>query len=70
MLSLQSQAKCPVSFTRTRETEQAGVYQVITEYSEEDVGRLAFDLACALCRAAADDDTPFDLADALNRCAN
>ncbi|MYN11695.1 cyanophycin synthetase [Pusillimonas sp. TS35] len=66
MLSLQSQAKCPVSFTRTRETEQAGVYQVITEYSEEDVGRLAFDLACALCRAAAD-DTPFDLADALNR---
>ena len=38
----------------------------MVEYSEEQVGRLAFELAQALCHAAVD-DTPFDLADALAR---
>ncbi|MFP3700790.1 cyanophycin synthetase, partial [Burkholderia sp. SIMBA_013] len=36
------------------------------EYSEEEVGRLAMDLAQQLVQAALD-DTPFDLADALKR---
>ncbi len=65
-LSLQSQAGCAVSFYRTSATIELGVFQVIVEYSEEDVGRMAFDLAQDLCRAAMD-DTPFDLADALAR---
>lgn len=65
-LSLQSQAGCAVSFSRSSLTVEEGVYQVIVEYSEEDVGRLAFDLAQDLCRAAID-DTPFDLAGALAR---
>src|SRR5690606_11960249 len=39
-------------------------YQVIVEYTEEQVGRLAFEHARKLCQAALD-DTPFDLAGAL-----
>jgi cyanophycin synthetase len=65
-LGLQAQAGCPVTFSRTALTLEAGTYQVIAEYSEEAVGRLAFELAETLCRAAVD-DTPFDLADALYR---
>ena len=59
-LGLQAQAGCPVTFSRTTQTVEAGVYQVVVEYTEEDVGRLAFERAEQLCRAAID-DTPFDL---------
>ena len=59
-LGLQAQAGCPVTFSRTTQTVDAGVYQVVVEYSEEDVGRLAFDYAEKLCLAALN-DTPFDL---------
>ncbi|MDD2663864.1 MAG: cyanophycin synthetase [Dechloromonas sp.] len=59
-LGLQAQAGCPVTFSRTAQTVDAGVYQVVVEYTEEDVGRLAFERAEQLCRAALD-DTPFDL---------
>jgi cyanophycin synthetase len=65
-LGLQSQAGCPVTFSRTTETVEKGIYQVVVEYSEEEVGRLAFDLAQDLCRAAVD-DLPFELDDALRR---
>jgi cyanophycin synthetase len=65
-LALQSQAGCPVTFSRTVPTVEAGVYQVIVEYSEEVVGKLAFELAQALCNAAVTDQS-FDLADALKR---
>jgi cyanophycin synthetase len=65
-LDLQAQAGCPVSFSRTTRTPDAGVYQVVVEYSEEAVGRLAMELAEQLCRAAMD-DTPFDLEQALSR---
>ena len=65
-LALQSQAGCPVTFSRTVPTIETGVYQVIVEYSEESVGRLAFELAQQLCLAAVE-DKPFDLADALKR---
>ncbi|MEI7455149.1 MAG: cyanophycin synthetase [Nitrosomonadales bacterium] len=63
-LGLQAQAGCPVTFCRTSATMEAGVYQVVFEYSEEAVGRLAFKLARDLC-ASALDDTPFDLPAAL-----
>ncbi len=63
-LGLQAQAGCPVSFSRTTATVEDGVFQVVVEYTEEAVGRLAFELACELCRVAAA-DLPFDLADAL-----
>jgi cyanophycin synthetase len=51
-LGLQSQAGCPVTFSRTTPTEVAGTYQVAVEYTEESVGRLALDLAEKLCQAA------------------
>ena len=65
-LGLQAQAGCPVTFSRTAQTVEPGIYQVVVEYSEEEVGRLALELAQALCQAAFN-DTPFDLADALHR---
>ena len=59
-LGLQAQAGCPVTFSRTAQTVDTGVYQVVVEYTEEDVGRLAFERAEQLCLAALN-DTPFDL---------
>lgn len=63
-LSLQAVAGCPVAFCRTAETQDPGVFQVVIEYAEEAVGRLAFDLAGVLCQAALRDE-PFDLTDAV-----
>ncbi len=65
-LGLQMQAGCPVTFCHTAMTLEAGVYQAVVEYTEEAVGRLAFELAESLCRAAVG-DAPFDLAEALAR---
>ena len=65
-LDLQAQAGCPVTFSRTTATLESGIYQVVVEYSEEDVGRLALTLAENLI-AAARNDAPFDLQDALTQ---
>jgi cyanophycin synthetase len=65
-LELQAQAGCPVTFSCTTPTFDTHVYQVVVEYSEEEVGRLALELAQALCQSAVD-DTPFDLAAALHQ---
>ncbi|GAA0755485.1 cyanophycin synthetase [Ideonella azotifigens] len=51
-LALQSQAGCPVTFSRTTATLEPGVYQVVVEYSEEDVGRKALIAAEGLIQAA------------------
>ena len=59
-LGLQAQAGCPVTFSRTAQTVDTGVYQVVVEYTEEDVGRLAFERAEQLCLAALN-NSPFDL---------
>jgi cyanophycin synthetase len=58
-LTLQEAAGCSVTFSRVAATVDAGVYQVIVEYSEEDVGRMAMKLAQALLEAAANEQ-PFD----------
>ena len=63
-LDLQAQAGCPVTFSCTTPTVEARVYQVVVEYSEEAVGRLAMELAQALCESAVN-NTPFDLHQAL-----
>jgi cyanophycin synthetase len=65
-LDLQALAGCPVTFSRTTATIEAGVYQVVVEYTEEAVGKLALELAEQLCTAARN-DTPFDLAAALTQ---
>ena len=64
-LGLQSQAGCPVTFSRTVQTIEVGVYQVVVEYTEEVVGRMAFDFAFALIQSTLS-DVPFDLAAALS----
>jgi cyanophycin synthetase len=65
-LGLQAQSGCPVTFSCTTPTVDAKVYQVVVEYSEEAVGRLALELAHALCESALH-GTEFDLQDALTR---
>ncbi len=64
-LALQAQAGCPVTFSRTTPTLEDGIFQVVVEYSEEDVGRLAFDFAEKLVNAALQ-NASFDLAAALH----
>lgn len=64
-LALQAQAGCPVTFSRTTPTLEAGIYQVVVEYSEEDVGRLALKLSEQLCSAALQAQS-FDLPAALH----
>ena len=65
-LALQAEAGCPVTFSRTSATVDPDVYQVVVEYSEEEVGRLAFELAEALVQAAVQQQ-PFDVEAAIAR---
>ena len=65
-LALQAQAGCPVTFSRTAATVEPGIYQVVVEYSEEEVGRQAFELAQALVKAAVHDRT-FDVDAAIKQ---
>jgi cyanophycin synthetase len=65
-LGLQAAAGCPVAFGRTTATHELGVYQIVFQYTEEPVGRLAMDLAEALCLAALNDE-PFDIKLALSQ---
>jgi cyanophycin synthetase len=51
-LALQAQAGCPVTFSRTAATVEPGIFQLVVEYTEEAVGRLALELAEALVHAA------------------
>jgi cyanophycin synthetase len=64
-LGLQAEAGCPVTFSRTTQTLEDGIYQMVVEYTEEAVGRLAVEWAEKLIKAAVD-DTSFDLAAALH----
>jgi cyanophycin synthetase len=59
-LALQAQAGCPVTFSRTTATLDEGVYQVVVEYTEEDVGRQALAAAEALIEAARTPGAEFD----------
>ena len=65
-LALQAAAGCPVTFSHTAATVEAGTYQVVVEYSEEAVGRLALELAQALIHAALRQDA-FDLDAAISQ---
>ena len=48
LLALQAQAGCPISFSCTSTTPEDGVFQVVVEYSEEDVGHLALRMAAQI----------------------
>ena len=65
-LGLQAQAGCPVTYRRTTQTLETGVFQVIVEYTQEEVGRLALELAQNLCLAVLE-GRPFDLQQALTQ---
>ncbi len=65
-LALQAQAGCPVTFSRTSQTVEPGIFQVVVEYSEEEVGRLAFSIARELIEAALAGQ-PFDVDAAIKR---
>jgi cyanophycin synthetase len=65
-LTLQVAAGCPLTFSKTVETLERGVYQIVVEYSDEAVGRLALELAEALC-SNVDGNGASDLSDAVNR---
>jgi len=65
-LGLQAAAGCPVTFSRTTQTLESDTFQVVIEYTEEAVGRLAVVLAQALLQATLH-DTHFDLDDALTQ---
>ncbi len=53
-LELQELAGMPVGFGRTRETATPGVYQVVFEYIDEQVGRYAARAAVRLCQSIVD----------------
>lgn len=65
-LALQLSAGSNLTFSRTTKTVDEGTYQVVVEYAEEAVGRLAFDLAEQLCIAARNDQA-FDLEGSLKQ---
>ena len=65
-LALQAQAGCPVTYSRTTATVEPGVYQVVVEYTEEKVGRLALEQARELI-AASTNGGGFDAAAAVAR---
>jgi cyanophycin synthetase len=65
LLALQANAGCPLSFSLTNATPVPQLYQVVVEYSEEDVGRLALNYAMQisqhvfeLCRGELPDNAP------------
>jgi cyanophycin synthetase len=53
-LELQEMVGMPVGFGRTRETATPGVYQVVFEYLDEQVGRYAGRAAVRLCQSIVD----------------
>ncbi len=68
-LELQSLAGHEVGFGRARETPSEGVYRVAIEYKEEEVAKAAIDSAFRLLLAAIH-DTPFDVAQEVERLKN
>lgn len=65
-LALQAYAGCKVTFSRTVPTVDEGIYQIVVEYTEEAVGRLALTLAESLIGAVLAGQE-FDLAGALQQ---
>jgi cyanophycin synthetase len=65
-LHLQTEAGCPVTFSRSNPTPEPDLFQVVVEYTEEQVGTLALSLAEKLCAAALHDQT-FDLEGAVKQ---
>ncbi|RYZ09269.1 MAG: cyanophycin synthetase [Comamonadaceae bacterium] len=63
-VALQVQGGCQLNFGHTVRTQEDGVYQVVVQYCQEEVGRRAMALAEELISAALE-DRPFDSAAAV-----
>lgn len=66
VVALQNQAGVPTSFSKTAPAGEPGVFKVLVEYHEEDVGRAAFDSARSLIEGAIH-DRPFDVPAAVQK---
>ena len=64
VVALEAMSGSPVAFSRTLPATKPGVYNVVVEYHEEEVGRQAFETARALIDAAVY-DRPFDIFDSV-----
>ncbi len=64
VVALEVLAGSPVTFSRTAAALDPGVYNVVVEYREEEVGRHAFETARSLIEAAIH-DRPFDILGAV-----
>jgi cyanophycin synthetase len=65
-LELQTLAGTEVSFGRTRETSEGGVYKVALEYENEELGRACLEAARKLCLAAVH-GRPYDVEGELRK---
>jgi cyanophycin synthetase len=65
-LELQTLAGTEVGFGRTRATSEEGVYKVVVEYEEEELGRACLESARQLCLAAVHGQ-PFEVPAELDR---
>ncbi|MXS84402.1 cyanophycin synthetase [Nitrosomonas sp. HPC101] len=65
-LRLQKQAGCPVSFGRVAKMAEPNTCRIVVEYTEEAVGRLAFEEALALYQAALE-AIPFNVTEIITR---
>ncbi len=61
---LQATAGSPIRFSKTTQTVEIGVYQVVVQYTQEQVGRLAFEYAEQLIAAVLAQQS-FDVAAAI-----
>jgi cyanophycin synthetase len=68
-LELQVRAGTEVRFGRTRETSTKGVYKIVVEYREEELGRACLESARRLCLAALHDQA-FDVAGEVEQLRN
>ena len=64
--ALQTRIGCQITFNYAMQILQTDAYQIVVEYSEEEVGRLALQLSITLCFALIN-NTPFNLTEALDR---
>lgn len=65
-LELQGLAGADVGYGKARESSEEGVYKVVIEYEDEDLGRAAVDAAHRLLMAAIEDQ-PFDVDDCVKQ---
>jgi cyanophycin synthetase len=65
-LELQTLAGTPVGYGRTRETYEEGVYKVVVEFENEELGRASLEAGLRICLAAVHDQ-PINVAEEIEK---